>query len=263
MNVGKCLFAGGLLTLTFVVLEGWDFEAPARAYGWLVASAIAGLTIGDTAYFGALVRLGVPRAMLLLSTAPVFAAIGGSVWLGEDVGLKGALGIAITLAGIGAVVWTPADTLKDGSFTTIHRAGLLLGLLSGVGQAAGSVMSKRAMLDGIDPLATGGLRLLAAGVALVAIAVATRRAVPIFVELGKQRTWLRVIGAGFVGSYVGIWLAQAGLRLTPSVGVASTLLATSPVFALPLAHLVGHERMRWRSVIGSLIAVVGIAVLTW
>ena len=80
-------------------------------------------------------------------------------------------------------------------------------------------------------------------------------------ELATGNAWLRIAGAGFVGSYCGIWLAQIALNRTPSAGVATTLLATSPAFALPISHFTGEERIELRGAIGTAITLGGIALL--
>src|SRR5205085_2067457 len=82
-------------------------------------------------------------------------------------------------------------------------------------------------------------------------------AIPWTRALIAKRMWLRVGLASMVGTYCGIWLAQTALLKARSTGVATTLLATSPVFALPIAHLAGNERMTARAVIGVLIAIGG------
>ena len=80
-------------------------------------------------------------------------------------------------------------------------------------------------------------------------------------ELAREWTIVRVASSALVGSYAGIWLAQIALERTPSVGVATALLSTAPVFALPIAHLAG-ERITARALFGAVVAVVGIALLT-
>lgn len=267
MNLGKCLSAGLLLGVTLVAMRGLAISAPAPALGWLVASAVAGLTIGDTAYFNALVRLGVPRAILLLSTAPVFAAIGARIFLDEPLGARSALGIAVTLAGIALTVTSStADASTGHESSAAHRArtalGLGFGVLAGLGQAAGSLLSKQAMTAGLDPLFVSSGRLLVGGVTLLLAAAIRGRLPSVARDLGENRAWLRIAGAGLVGSYAGIWLSQIALAKTPSTGVASTLLATSPVFALPIAHLLGDERIRPRGAFGAFVTVGGVALLS-
>ncbi|MDB9494872.1 EamA family transporter, partial [Spirulina subsalsa CS-330] len=65
--------------------------------------------------------------------------------------------------------------------------------------------------------------------------------------------------AAFGGTYLAIWLQQIALKYT-ATGTAQTLLATSPLFVLPLAALWG-ETITPRSVLGVGIAIAGIALL--
>lgn len=259
MNLGKLVTAGSLLLVTSLVLTGhaFPFGAPTTAIVLLALSGIAGLTIGDTAYFGAIVTLGVPRAILLLSSAPVFAALGGWLWLGERLDRRALFGMALVFGGIVLVV-----TRKQAGPVKKIGFGVLLGIIAALGQAAGSLLSRRAMQVGLDPLAAAAGRIVIGGVGLYVIAMVTRDARGWTSSLRKERAWLRVALASIVGTYFGIWLAQTALHKATSTGVATTLLATPPIFALPIAHALGMERMTVRSAIGVIVAMVGVAALS-
>ncbi|MGZ3447977.1 MAG: DMT family transporter [Polyangiales bacterium] len=259
MNLGKLVTAGSLLVITSLLVTGhaFPFGAPTMALVLLAASGIAGLTIGDTAYFGAIITLGVPRAILLLSSAPVFAALGGWLWLGERLDGRALFGMALVFAGIVLVV-----TRKEAGPAQKIGRGVLLGIVSALGQATGSLLSRRAMQVGLDPLAAASGRIVVGGVGLYAIALVTRDARGWTTSLAKDRAWLRVGLASLLGTYFGIWLAQTALQKASSTGVATTLLATPPVFALPIAHVLGMERMSVRSTIGVAIAMAGVAALS-
>ncbi|MBI2388764.1 MAG: DMT family transporter [Deltaproteobacteria bacterium] len=259
MNLGKLVVAGAALGATAFVRSGHVVPsgAPAHALWLLAASAIVGLTIGDTAYFGAILALGVPRAILLLSSAPVFAALGGFFWLGERLDARALVGMALVFAGIALVVLRPSKGGERGL-----ARGVALGLVAGIGQASGSLLSRRAMQVGIDPLAAASGRILVGLVGVLALALITRDAAAWTRALLVRRTAVRISVAAMIGTYCGIWLAQTALLHARSTGVAATLLATSPVFALPIAHLLGQERMTARAAIGVLTAVAGIAALS-
>jgi drug/metabolite transporter (DMT)-like permease len=259
LNLGKLVSAGGALALTAWIKTGRvvPSNAPPAALALLMVSGVVGLTIGDTAYFGSMIALGVPRAILLLSAAPAFAALGGWLWLGERIDLRSVVGMALVFAGIALVVLRPDPERKDG----VGR-GLLLGAIAALAQAAGSLMSRRAMQAGIDPLPAAAGRILVGLVGLYAIGLVSRQAVAWTRALFQGRTFVRIGGAAMVGTYCGIWLAQTALLLSRSTGVAATLLATSPIFALPIAHLLGQERMTVRSTLGVVTAVGGIALLS-
>ncbi|MEI8254286.1 MAG: DMT family transporter [Deltaproteobacteria bacterium] len=262
MNLGKLFAAGLALTVTRLVVAPVAPLAtvPARAHGLLVLSAIAGLTIGDTAYFAAMEAIGVSRAVLLLSAAPVFTAIGGYAFLGEQPNARSLLGIAVILVGIVLVVLRPADPSLP---RRPHAArGLVFGAISALGQASGSLLSRRAMQQGIDPLAAGAGRVVVGGLVLLAVAVLTRKARPWLESLARDRAWLSVASAAMIGSYGGIWLAQTGIARASSAGAAATLLATTPVFVVPIAHYSGVERATARAIAGAVVTVIGIATLT-
>src|SRR5688572_28864958 len=116
------------------------------------------------------------------------------------------------MGGIALVVTAPAsgpsaEVRKGGAW----GVGIALGVLSALGQASGTLLSKRAMLLGVTPLEAGGLRLVLGGLVLGLILAARGRASGAVRELAKNRTWLRVAGASMLGSYAGIWLAQVAI----------------------------------------------------
>ena len=258
LNLGKLVVAGGALALTALARTGHVIpHAPTPALVLLAVSGVVGLTIGDTAYFGSMIALGVPRAILLLSGAPVFAALGGFLWLGERLDARAILGMALVFAGIALVVMRPDPTRAKG-----FGRGVALGVLAALCQAAGSLLSRRAMQVGIDPLAAAAGRILVGLVGLTVMALLTREAVTWTRSLFQGRTFVRIGVAAMIGTYCGIWLAQTSLLHARSTGVATTLLATSPIFALPISHVLGHEKMTVRSAVGVLVAIAGIAALS-
>jgi drug/metabolite transporter (DMT)-like permease len=69
-------------------------------------------------------------------------------------------------------------------------------------------------------------------------------------------------GSAFVGTYVGMWLSQVAIGRASSTAVAATLLATSPIFALPIGRWLEAERITARALGGTVLAVAGLAALT-
>lgn len=273
MNLGKCVAAAVVLSLVRAALSpslgpiAWTGEAAML----LAASGLVGLTIGDTAYFGAIVALGVPRAILLLSAAPVFATLGGVALFGEALGGREAIGIGLTLAGIALVVsGRRAEAAKSPALAVAlepagrasARRGLMLGIVAALCQAGGSLLSRRAMKLGIDPLGAAAGRLVTAAIGLALLSSIWGKARPWIGDLRREYTWIKVAGASLIGTVGGIWLSQLALARCSSTGVATTLLATSPIFALPLSHAVGHERITARGAAGTLVALAGVVILS-
>lgn len=78
----------------------------------------------------------------------------------------------------------------------------------------------------------------------------------------KNPKFLGVVAvAAFFGTYLGIWLQQIALKYT-AAGIAQALLATSPLFVLPMAALLG-DRISIRSIFGVAITLTGVWLLIY
>lgn len=95
-----------LLSLAAWVSRGQALptDATAHAWSWLAISGLIGFTFGDLCLFRAFVVLGPRLSTLVMSLAPVFAAVLGWAVLGEVLGSLDLLGMALTLGGIGWAV---------------------------------------------------------------------------------------------------------------------------------------------------------------
>ena len=266
MNLGKCVAALGFFLTTALVLGALGGHvvplASPRAAGWLLASGFIGLALGDGAYFQAIVTIGVRRSLLLLSTAPVFAAIGGALWLGEQLGAREWAAILAVMIGVGLVVEERDAGSADRPPQRLTAAGVLFGVAAGLGQATGSLMSRVAMAEGVTALDAALVRLPAGVVGIVILAALSRRLVGYARALRRPRVMGAVAGSAAVGTYLGIWLSQFAIGHSSSTAIASTLLATSPIFALPLGKWLNADRITPRALGGTLVACTGLVLLT-
>jgi drug/metabolite transporter (DMT)-like permease len=280
MNLGKCVAAMALFAVTACALGALGGHVlpivSPRAAGWLIASGVVGLALGDGAYFQAIVTIGVRRALLLLSTAPVFAAIGGALWLGERLGAREWSAILAVMLGVAVVVEErdadPVlvnDLAPAASPFVVARApqrltttGVLFGLAAGLGQAAGSLMSRTAMAEHVTALDAALVRLPAGVVGILILAALSRRLVGYTRVLRRPGVMGAVAGSAAIGTYLGIWLSQFAIGHAESTAVASTLLATSPIFALPLGKWLNADRISPRAIGGTVVACAGLILLT-
>lgn len=265
LNLAKCLSATAMFAATGVVVLGRAHPVvPTPSLPWLLVSGVVGLALGDSAYFAAMATIGVRRALLLLSTAPVFAALGGAVFLHESLGLRELAATAAVLLGVMVVVNEQTGPLPDGLAINPRTTalGVLYGLGAGLGQAAGSLMTRAAMSLGASAFDTALLRLCAGVAAMLALAAVTGRARPWARTLARPKLVAAIAGSAFVGTYLGMGLSQVAIGRASSTAVAATLLATSPIFALPLGHWLENERVTARALGGTALAVAGLCALT-
>jgi len=252
LPIALVLLSGALLATgtTFATLD-------ARRVGLLAASGIVGLTIGDLALFAALVRIGPRLAALLMALAPVFATLAGAVGLRELPGPLGLAGMAVTLAGVG---WVVLERRDGQAHPFEHRGAIALGVIAAACQGIGLVLAKAGMAGEVPPLAATWVRMGVATAAMWLLALAAGRTAGLAIVDGARRGAMPVLGGAVSGPFVGVWLSLIAARYT-DVGVAATLMATTPVLIIPLVMFTEGYRPSLRAVLGALVAIAGVALL--
>jgi drug/metabolite transporter (DMT)-like permease len=79
--------------------------------------------------------------------------------------------------------------------------------------------------------------------------------------LEDRRGLLATLGGTVMGPFLGVWMSLFALSHA-NTAVASTILATSPVFVIPLVRVAYGERASWRAWAGAVVAIGGVALLT-
>jgi drug/metabolite transporter (DMT)-like permease len=264
-----------LLAVTHRLLNGaWIPVATGRQVLLLALSGLVGLSIGDLALFTAFVRIGPRLAMLVMTTAPIFAALFGWLALGETFGPLGWLGMGLT---IGGVAWVVLERPVAGSVLVgaSRTSGLLLALVAAACQAGGLLLSKQGIGHGLLPRAqhlapqTATLiRMFFAGLFVIPTVpwLVTRSRARLATLPAPDARGVRRAGYFFtfcgslVGPFLGVWMSLVASDRAP-LGIAQTLCSLPPVFILPFVILIHGERVSPRAALGACIAVAGTAVL--
>lgn len=256
VNLFRLPLGWALLGLTLVA-TGSKPVTDRTSVALLAASGIVGLAVGDLAYFAAMRRIGPRLTVLLQSLAPLFATGIGVILLHEVPGRLAGLGIALTLGGVFWVVRERPDApLPPGH----HSAGVVLGVVAALCQGLGLVLSKMGMAAGLGPWPASWLRMTFATATLWIGAAVAGRLRELELRPSLRVAWLQVIGGAVMGPFLGASLSLVAARLT-EVGVAATLLATTPIIVIPLVALTEGYRPSWRAMAGTALAVAGIALL--
>jgi drug/metabolite transporter (DMT)-like permease len=264
LNLLKGVLAGAFVIITLAITNSFHQTIEPVAAVLLLLSGALGIGVGDTAYLDALRTVGPRTATLLKIIAPPTAAILAWIFLGEKLSPYAWAGLILISIG---VAWVITERKTDNDETTIQvskneRArGIFMGLSAGVLEAAGVVLSHAALTrTTITPL-WGTLLRLIAGVAVAGILVLfNRQKVGQWVHLpDAKRIFAMLLVAVFFATFLGIVLQQLALQIIPA-GIAQTLIATSPLFVLLFALFMG-EKISLRAGLGSLIAVVGVALI--
>ncbi|MDG1874352.1 MAG: DMT family transporter [Mariniblastus sp.] len=240
------------------------FQAPWSSWGTLGLSGLIGIVIGDTMYFRSLQILGPRRALMMATTSPLFAAALAFAFLGEELPFFAVLGICLAVCGVIVVVADrKANKEAPGLLPGSLRRGVALGIIGSICQAIGGVFSKKGLVGAegenlCDPIEATFIRLLFAALATMLVMSVGRKLVK---ELRITFSWemLRLlIPATAVGTWLGIWLSQVGYQRAHNVAIAQTLMSTCPLFAIPIVWVLHKHRVTALSVIGTIVAVLGI-----
>jgi drug/metabolite transporter (DMT)-like permease len=251
--------------------------AAGRAFPIFVLSGLAGIGLGDTAYFQALPRLGSRRTVLLTQCliAPC-AAMVEWLWLGTKLNLAEIFCIAVILAGV-AIAMAPGDHLKIAPGRL--WPGILASAIAAIGGAFGAVLSRKAYAvahaagEHPDPGTTGYQRVIGGAVALglVFLIVKWRHArkraddaqmKDSFSPREKLKLWPWVLANSIAGQTVGVSCMQWALETTPT-GIVTAIIAMTPIVMLPLARVFEGEKITARELGGGFVAVAGVIGLAF
>jgi len=239
--------------------EPLPFSAGTSRWMWLGISGIIGLALGDIFLFQAYISVGTRLGVLLLSLAPIFGSLISWIFFGETLTALQITGIVLALAGIGWVVLSheePADTPHGHT-----RRGVLFGVLAGLGQATGLVLAKQGMTGNLSPFQGNAIRMLAAATFIWLWTVIAGQTGATIETVRRHPKVLLLIALGAVaGPLLGVSASLLAVQHA-EVGVASTLMALPPVIVLPISYFVFKEKVGWQGVAGTVLAIVGVAVL--
>ena len=246
------------LTLFALITGQAVVRADSTAWGWLAMSALIGIVLGDTCYFRCIQILGARQALMLATTAPLFAAALGWRYLQESITLWMILGISLTVTGLITVVAGRKRAIESpGLLPGSRYLGVLFGILAAVCQAVGAVFSKIGMEKGCDALEATFIRLFVSLIVTLVIVLGQGRLHVIAGRVCKADVLKFLVPATAVGTWLGIWCSQVSFKMT-DVSVATTLQATSPLFAIPILYFFLGLRTTLSAFLGTVLAIVGV-----
>ncbi len=269
LGAGTINFIKNLLGTIFVLLHltvlwmlfGESFlQFSAKAWGYLVLSGLIGIALGDTCYFRSLQILGPRRSLIVATTSPIFGALLGWLLLEETISFWPLAGIIVTILGIGVVVMDKQARLESpGHYPGAEWAGVGFGLIAAACQATGGAVSKLGMEE-CTPLEATFVRLLAATVFGIALFGSMGKLGTITSALRQKKNLAMLVPAAMLGTWLGIWCSQIGFKYT-SIAVATMLMSTGPLFAIPLVRFFDGHRISARAIWGTMVALLGIGTM--
>lgn len=233
-------------------------DATPTVWFWLSLSGLIGLVMGDQFLLHAFVVIGARVSMLIMSLVPPLTALLGWILLGEILTLRDISGMILTLAGISLVVLQRNPEQNHLQFSR-PLTGILMAFGGAVGQSVGLILSKLGM-EGYNAFAATQIRVIT-GVIGFAGLVFIMRAWPKVLSAIKDRISIQLITVGAIfGPFLGIGFSLLAIQNT-NAGIAATIMSIVPVFIIPPAMILFHEKLTIREVFGAILAVGGVTML--
>ena len=260
----RVLIAVLLLSLAHLATQGSLF--PEGVEPWRLArlgvSAFLDLVIGDSLLFFSFVLIGPRIGLLVTMLAPVFGALLAWQFLGEVLRPLEVAAIALTLAGVAWVVAERTEGQSRLASVPAYRRAVLLALGSAVAQSLHLVLVKEGLSDGFPAISAALIRMTVATIVLWSAAFVSRKALPTlhYLRADPRAAWIIAVGT-LIGPFMGIWLSLIAVQ-AERVGVAATLMSLTPVLSLPVMRLVFRERISRQAVLGTFVALAGVAIIT-
>jgi len=254
--------SGLVMILVHQVAIGQPFPFSATGDRWLYlgASGILAFVISQYFMLTAYQDIGPRLTMLIASFAPVLGAILAWIFLDQSLPSNALLGITVVMAGIIFVVLerSPDDS---GTLAVNMRRGVTFACLGTLAQSTAFVFSSVGVSGDFPPFSATLIRITTGAVALwIVVIFQGNIRTTLSIMIDDRRTLLLIIGASIFGPVMaGSLLLLAFQHVT--VGVSTTLSHTTAIMLIPLSYLVFKEKITPRAVIGTVIAIIGIAIL--
>ncbi len=272
-NVIRLTLASVFLAILLWITLGHPYPvyADGKAWLWLGLSALVGYVFGDWCLFNSYLSIGARFGQLFMTLAPPMAAIAGWIMLGETLTWKSMLAMAVTLAGIAISILSRGEGHKVK--LSLPLKGVLLGLGAGTGQGVGLVLSKIGMqhyeaavpagapelMDTMLPFASTMIRAVIGMLGFLAL-MALQRDLPKLAAAVHDRKGLTyALILTLFGPVFGVSLSLMAVQYTDA-GIASTLMALTPVLIIIPYAILYKQKIRLKEIIGVTVSMVGVAM---
>lgn len=235
-------------------------------------SGLVGFVFGDFCLFYSYVLIGSRFGQLLMTLAPPTAAICGALILHESLHLLAIVGMVVTLCGIAISVISRGEKSGERMHIKLPLKGLWMGIGGGVGQGVGLVFSKLGMeyygrnaanqsVDVVHmiPFAASQIRIITGIVGFVLILGVSRRLGLLLPAVKDGRAMKALFWGTVFGPFLGVSFSLMAVQYTES-GIASTLMALTPVIILLPAAFWLKQKITWAEVIGAIVSVGGVSL---
>ena len=236
-----------------------------EACGWMLLSGVVGYVIGDFCLFQCYIIIGSRYGQLFMTLAPLAAALMAWMVLGQQMTAMSIVAMLVTLVGIGISVLGRGEHHKVSLKLPLN--GVLFAIGAALCQGIGLVLSKmgmdhydtEAMPSWLIPFSANFLRCIAGIIGFSLLLCFREGLQPLRHALHDGKGMAVATATTIFGPFVGVGFSLMAVQYT-SAGIASTLMALTPIIIILPSYWLFHQPITWRSVVGAVISVLGVSL---
>ena len=251
LNVLRMALALVFSLVLFMVVSGSPMPAGAtpEAMGWMLLSGLVGYVIGDFCLFQCYIIIGSRYGQLFMTLAPLSAALMAWITLGQQLSGSALLAMFIT-------------SLK------LPLNGVLFAIGAAMCQGIGLVLSKIGMdhyqvsadmPEWLVPFSANFYRCVAGVIGFTALLYFRKGLEPLREAMHDKKGLSVALATTIFGPFVGVGFSLMAVQYT-AAGIASTLMAMTPIIILLPSYWLFKQKITWRAVLGAVISVVGVSL---
>lgn len=268
LNVLRMALALLFSAVLFIVVTGRVLPAgaSAEAVGWMMLSGIVGYVIGDFCLFQCYIIIGSRYGQLFMTLAPLSAALMAWIMLGQQMSPMSLVAMLVTLLGIGISILGRGEHHKVSLSLPLN--GVLFAIGAATCQGIGLVLSKigmnhfeaaEGMPEWLLPFSANFYRCIAGVIGFSLLMYFRDGTKPLRSALHDRKGLTVAVATTLFGPFVGVGLSLMAVQYT-AAGIASTLMALTPIIILLPSRWLFHEKITWRAVLGAVISVIGVTL---
>lgn len=236
-----------------------------EAGGWMFLSGIVGYAVGDFCLFQCYIIIGSRYGQLFMTLAPLTAALLAWVALGQQMSAVGILAMIVTLSGIAISILGRDANHKVSMRLPLN--GVLFAVAAAICQGIGLVLSKVGMdyyeepssSAWLVPFSANFIRCVA-GIIGFGLMLYFRDGVrPLCDALHDSKGMAVATATTIFGPFVGVGFSLMAVQYA-SAGVASTLMALTPIMIILPSYWLFKQKITARAVVGAVISVIGVSL---
>ena len=187
------------------------------------------------------------------------------ITLGQEMNAMSIVAMLVTLAGISISVLGRGEHHKVSLKLPLN--GVLFAIGAALCQGIGLVLSKigmdhyqpEAIPEWLIPFSANFFRCLAGIVGFTILMYFRDGLSPLREALHDRKGMTAATATTIFGPFVGVGFSLMAVQYT-SAGIASTLMALTPIIIILPSYWLFHQKITWKAVVGAVISVVGVSL---